>query len=42
MAADLFGSDLLGFAQRSDCLADLAALGVSAGNVDEHPGSPLG
>ena len=42
VAADLFGGYLLGFAQRGDGLGDLAALRVSAGNVDDHPGAPFG
>src|SRR5215472_5148079 len=41
MPADLLGSDLFGFAERGNCLADLAALGVSASNVDKHPGTTL-
>ena len=42
MAADLFRGDLLGLTQRGDRLGDLAALGVRAGHVDEHPGAPFG
>ena len=42
MPADLLGGDVLGLAQRGDGFVDLAALGVSAGDVDEHPGPPFG
>ena len=35
MAADLFGGDLLGFTQRGDRLADLAALRVCCPMADD-------
>ena len=35
MAADLFGGDLLGFTQRGDRLADLAALRVGCPMADD-------
>ncbi len=40
--ADQFRGDLLGLEQRSDGLTGLAALRVSAGYLDEQPGTPFG
>jgi hypothetical protein len=40
--AGLLGRGGLGLEKHSHCLADLAALGMSAGHVDEHPGLPFG
>ena len=41
MPADLFGCDGLSLKQRGDRFADLTALRMCAGHVDEHPGLPL-
>ena len=42
MRADLLGGNVLGLAERCYGFAGLAALGVRAGDVDEHPGTPFG
>ena len=42
MPADLLRGDGLGLEQRGYRLTGLAALGMSAGHVDQHPGPAFG